>query len=71
METNNTEPQNTVADTPVEWEQEFNPAINEKAISIIEQSDGNWKGFAKNRGKLVSVRAGDPATVLTQLITHS
>lgn len=63
-------PENKLLEVPVEWEQEFNPAINEKAISIIEQPDGNWKGYAKNRGALISVRAGDPQTVLTQLITH-
>lgn len=49
----------------------YNPSKNPKAISLIEQEDGNWKGEAFRYGKLVEVRAGDPNTVLTMLITHA
>lgn len=48
----------------------YNPAKNAKAISILEQEDGNWKGEAVRNGKLVEVRAGDPNTVLLMIITH-
>lgn len=49
----------------------FNPAKNNKAISIIEQSDGNFKGEAFRNGKLVEIRAGDPNSVLLGLMTHN
>ena len=50
---------------------EYNPNNNPKAISIIEQADGNYIGKANKFGKVVEVRAGDPQTVLVSLITHS
>lgn len=37
---------------------------------IIEDADGNYRGTTTKFGKVVFVRAGDPATVLTMLITH-
>lgn len=49
----------------------YNPAKNPKALSIIEQPDGNWIGETFKNGKLVQVRAGDPNSVLLLLITHS
>lgn len=49
----------------------FNPVKNNKAIAIIAQDDGNWKGFAFRNGKEIEVRAGDPNTALNMIITHS
>lgn len=48
----------------------YNPAKNPKAISIIEQPDGNWKGKALRNGTMVEVRAGDPNWVLQMIVTH-
>jgi hypothetical protein len=49
---------------------EYNPEKNPKAISIIEEEDGNFRGYTQKFGKLVSVRAGKPEDVLVGLITH-
>jgi hypothetical protein len=49
----------------------YDPEVNEKAISIIQQEDGNWIGKMKKFGKVVSSRQGDPMTVLQELITHN
>lgn len=46
-------------------EQEGRPCI-----AIFQDADGNWRGATKKFGKWVDVRAGDPQTVLVQLITH-
>lgn len=46
------------------------PVKNPKAILIVQQDDGNWRGFAQKNGKLVQTRQGDPGTVLQMLITH-
>lgn len=51
-------------------ETEYNPNKNHQAISIIKQPDGNWIGEAFVNGGIISVRAGDPNTVVTLLITH-
>lgn len=48
----------------------YNPFHNPKAISIIQQKDGNWIGEMNKNGNVVSSRQGDPQTVLTMLITH-
>lgn len=37
------------------------------AIVLIEQEDGNWKGWYKDH----EVRDIDPNTVLVRLLTHS
>ena len=50
--------------------QETNPEKNEKAISLIEQEDGNWKGFAMKFGKLVEVREVKPEDCLLKILTH-
>lgn len=49
----------------------YNPSKNPKVISIIEQDDGNWKGYAFKNKKLTEVRAGDPNTVLLMITTHA
>ncbi len=49
----------------------FNPAKNDKAISIIQQEDGNWTGTMQKFGKVVSAREVKPEDVLLKLITHS
>jgi hypothetical protein len=48
----------------------WNPELNPNMISISRQPDGNYRGFALKNGAFVQVRAGDPGTVLTMLITH-
>lgn len=48
---------------------EFSPVKNDKAISIIQQEDGNWKGWMTKNGKLIQARQGDPNTVLNLLLT--
>lgn len=47
----------------------YNPHINQKAISIILQEDGNWKGEMFKFGRIIKARTNDPQTVLTALIT--
>lgn len=47
------------------------PELNDKAISIIQREDGNWKGKMKKNGKIIEVAAGKPEDVLQLLITHS
>jgi hypothetical protein len=49
----------------------WNPQEDASVISIIRQPDGNYRGFANRNGQLIQVRAGDPQTVLTMLITHA
>jgi hypothetical protein len=51
-------------------EVEFDPNKNPKAIVIIEQPDGNYKGYMQKFGKLVEVRDIGPQTVLERLLTH-
>lgn len=48
----------------------YNPFKNPKAISIIQQPDGNWIGEMNKNGNVVSSREGDPNSVLSALITH-
>lgn len=49
---------------------EHNPHKNDKAISIIQQEDGNWMGWMSRFGKVVEVRDVGPEIVLKQLLTH-
>lgn len=49
---------------------EHNPEKNHKAISIIQQEDGNWKGWMWKNGKLIEERQADPSSVLLLLMTH-
>lgn len=46
------------------------PETNEKAISLIQQEDGNWKGWMQKFGKVIEVRDISPDTVLGRLLTH-
>lgn len=48
----------------------FNPYQNAKAISIVQQDDGNWKGWMVKFGKVILVRGVGPGTVLDMLLTH-
>lgn len=50
---------------------QYNPHKNKAVISIIKQEDGNYIGECFKGGKVIQVRAGDPNTVLTMLITHA
>jgi hypothetical protein len=49
---------------------EFDPIKNNKAISIIQQEDGNWKGYMQKFGKLIEVRDISPEVVLQRLLVH-
>jgi len=49
---------------------EHDPNKNPKAISIIQQEDGNWMGTINKFGKVVNVRDIGPETVLQKLLTH-
>lgn len=49
---------------------DYDPNTNEKAISIIQQEDGNWKGWMQRFGKVVEVRDISPEVVLQRLLTH-
>lgn len=49
---------------------ETNPEKNPKAISIIQEEDGNWRGKMQKNGKVVEVRTNDPQTVLLGLLTN-
>jgi hypothetical protein len=51
-------------------EQEFDPYKNPKAISIIEQGDGNWKLFAQKNGKMIEIRSGKPQDAVGEFIIH-
>lgn len=48
----------------------YNPSKNHDAICIVKQSDGNYIGEMFKNGKMITARQGDPATVLTMIITH-
>lgn len=50
---------------------EFSPEVNPKAISIIQQEDGNWKGYIQKSNKVIIVRQYDPTIVLQMLLTHT
>lgn len=49
---------------------EFDPNKDPNAISIILQTDGNWKGYTQRFGKLVEVREISPTDCLLRLMTH-
>lgn len=50
---------------------DYNPHKNPKAISLIQQPDGNWKGFMQRFDKVVEVREIKPEDCLIKLLTHS
>lgn len=52
-------------------DEDFNPAKNHSVISIAQEPDGNWKGYAWKFGKLVEVREAKPEDALIKLLTHS
>lgn len=49
---------------------EFDPAKNEKVISLLHDKDGNWRGWTQRFGKLVEVREAKPEDCLVKLLTH-
>ncbi len=49
----------------------YDPADNPKAISIIEQEDGNWKGWMQKFGAVIEVREVSPTDCLLALLTHA
>lgn len=51
-------------------DKDWNPTTNANVIAIVRQEDGNYKGYCKKFEKDIEVRAGDPQTVLTMLLTH-
>ena len=50
---------------------EFDPAKNENVIALVRQEDGNYIGYCKKFGKLISVRDVGPEIVLQLLLTHN
>jgi len=52
-------------------EQEWNPHKNPKAISIIEQRDGNWKLWGQRFGKMIELRAVKPEDCLGEFLTSA
>lgn len=48
----------------------WNPQRNKNAITLIQQPDGNWRGFMWRNNAFIQVRQGDPNTVLNLLLTH-
>lgn len=49
---------------------EFNPQKNKDAIVVIKQPDGNYIGYMQKFDKLITIRQGDPLTVVQMLINH-
>lgn len=49
---------------------EYNPDKNPDVVSLIIQTDGNWKGEQRRFGRLISVRGSNPMSVLQALLTH-
>lgn len=49
-----------------------NPYENppEWTISLVRQSDGNWKGWTRKRNLVISERQYDPQIVLQLLLVH-
>lgn len=56
---------------PEEKDEYFNPSKNPNAISIVQQADGNWKGYMFKFGKIITVREVKPEDALLMLITHN
>lgn len=54
-----------------DFEKAADQAIDEgrKVFLIFEDKDGNYRGLMHKNGPVVQGRAGDPDTVLTELIT--
>ncbi len=49
---------------------DFVPDLNENAISLIKQPDGNWIGRMQKSGTVIEIRDIGPETVLQRLLTH-
>ncbi len=49
---------------------EYSAKHNSKAISLVLQEDGSWKGYWQNHGKFIEVREGKPEDCLVKLLTH-
>jgi len=47
---------------------EYSPHKNDKAISLIEQPDGNWVAEGQRFGKPVRIREGSPTAALQRLL---
>lgn len=43
---------------------------DDKIFMLFQDLDGNWRGATTKEENFVNVRAGDPNTVLTMLLTH-
>lgn len=50
---------------------EYSPHKNPKAISLIEQPDGNWIGEMFKFGKIITARDIGPTDVLVRLIVSN
>lgn len=58
------DPKPAVAAAPIE----YSPHKNDKAISLIEQPDGNWVAEGQRFGKAVRIREGSPTAALQRLL---
>lgn len=52
-------------------EMKWDPQKNQNVISLVKQTDGNWRGFMWRNGTLVQARQSDPGIVLQLLLTHA
>lgn len=50
---------------------EYSPHKNDKAISLIEQPDGNWVAEGDRFGKVMRIREGSPTAALQRLLVDS
>jgi len=48
----------------------YSPETNPKAIFIVQDEDGNWRGKMQRFGTVVEVRDVGPVTVLQTLLSH-
>ena len=68
--TNNSPKKRTPAKPKLSTGIEHNPYKNHNAISVIQQEDGNWKGYMHKHGKDLVVREATPSDCIVKLITH-
>lgn len=47
----------------------FDPWMNSKAIAMVQDKDGNWRGWMQRFGNVVEIRDIGPETVLQRLLT--
>ena len=48
----------------------FDPRLNNNVISLIRQSDGNWKAYGRKYGQMIEVRQISPMACLEYWLVH-